>query len=80
MSAAPAAPLDGDRQRAATEQLHEQLDYVHRYWLREFGCYPKGEDSMAIVGAIAALNEMASLPRVSAPTPLRAARRRGRPS
>lgn len=40
--------------------LTAKVDAVHRYWLREFGAYPSGEDSLTIIGVIAALDEMTS--------------------
>lgn len=52
------------RQRAETERLHAQVDYVHRYWKRELGAYPRPDESMSIVVAIAAMNEMAAAPHV----------------
>lgn len=50
------------RQRAETDRLHAQVDYVHRYWKREMGSYPRAEESMSVVIVIAAMNEMAALP------------------
>lgn len=54
--------IASQRQSAETTRLHAQVDFIHRYWLREFGCYPDHADSMTIIGVIAALDEMASLP------------------
>lgn len=41
--------------------LHDCVDFVHRYWQREIGSYPSGEDSAAIVLTIAALQELHAL-------------------
>jgi hypothetical protein len=55
------AVMTRERQQEETARLHAEVDYVHRYWLREFGAYPRPEDSMAIIGVIAALDEMRTL-------------------
>lgn len=59
-SAAEAGARASSRQSEETSRLHAQVDFIHRYWLREFGCYPDPADSMTIIGVIAALDEMAS--------------------
>lgn len=40
-----------------TETLHQIVGHIHDYWLRTFGEPPRIEDSVTIIGVIAALDE-----------------------
>lgn len=60
-----------------TEHIAFLVDYVHRYWVRTFGQHPHIDESVTIIGVIAALDEMHALhcsgsfgPKVAAIPPL----------
>jgi len=55
-----------ERQAADTDALNAMVRHVHLYWVQTFGEHPRPEDSMVIVGVLAAMEEYYTLtPRPS---------------